>query len=268
MRPPGRVERRARADVAPVAPLSLAVDAHDRGVHDRRRDADRHGQVPKCRLPEPAVLAVRAEQVGEVVEGIGRAFQRLRLGDRHVAVAPGGEGDPCREGMAFGRHEGERLGVGVDDHDAGRQLHRGAGQGRDLEQGDLARRDPGQRGVEPLAFRPVLREMLFPGRDDGFRCDLDAFDADGERLLPQLAEALERAGDALAGDGVVLHAGHAGGRQAVDRSCPVRGVAVGGRGVRAGGCWFLGLDHRGSPWSSDPGRVRRWPPRRLPSRRP
>ncbi len=122
--------------------------------------------------------------------------------------------------MAFGGHERERLVVRVEDEDAGRQLDRGAGHGLDLEQRDLARLDARQRSVEPLALRPELGKVRLPRRDDGLRRRVHAVETDRERLLPQLAEALQRTGHALPGHGVVLRAGDPGGRQAIRPAWP------------------------------------------------
>ena len=88
-----------------------------------------------------------------------------------VAVAVGGERDPRRQPVALGRHERERLLVSVDDHDAGRHLDRRAGDGRDVEQGDLAGRDAGQRRVErePLGQNVGKRSFQWAMRPSGWR---------------------------------------------------------------------------------------------------
>ena len=122
-------------------------------------------EVAQGRLPELVVLAVAAEHVGELVERVGRPLERLGLGDDHVAVAPGREGDPRRQGMAFGGHERERLVVRVQDQDAGRQLDRGtraragsrAGRPRRARSRTAARRTAGPsartRGSAPSRSR-------------------------------------------------------------------------------------------------------------------
>ena len=83
-----------------------------------------------------------------------------------VLVAVGGEGDPCGQRVTLGRHERERLAVSVDHQHARRHLHGRSGDRRDLEQGDLARRDPGERRVEVRALGPEGREARLPVRDD------------------------------------------------------------------------------------------------------
>ena len=146
--------------------------------------------------------------------GCRRACRRARRAGRTAARAPatwatvtppsraGRERDPCRQGMALGRHERERLVVGVDDHDAGREPDRRPGDGRDLQQRDLARGDPGQRRVEPRPSGQNVGKCSFQIAMTASRL-MSAPSSRTERLLPHLAEALERAGDALPGDGIV-----------------------------------------------------------------
>ena len=152
--------------------------------------------------------------------------------------------------MALGGHERERLVIGIEDEDAGREPDRGAGHGLDLEQADLAGLDPRQRRVEPLPLRPELGEVRLPGRDDRLGRRVHAFEPDRERLLPQLAEPLERAGRPLPGDGVILGSVGAGARQAIDWLRPIRGIAV-GRGSDLRRRCGLRLRHRASSvlWS-------------------
>ena len=251
-----------------VAPLAVLVDADDLRLDDGLGDADvprqvRAGSPRQNRL----FMLVAAEHVGDLVERVRRPLECLRLGDRDVAVAIGGEGDPCRQGMAFGGHERERLVVRVEDHDAGRQRHRGARHRVDLQQGDLARarsRPAGRRTARPSA------------RTSGsasFQVAIDRLRASSRRrragrvnvFCHSWPKPWSGPDDALAADGVVLGAGHAGGRQAVDRLGPVRGIAIdGSRGVGRGG----GRSGRPSVVSVF-GRpvVRRSRPRRPPPRR-
>src|SRR6478752_9615203 len=67
-RPARGPERRAVADVAPVAPLPVSVDARHLDLDDRDGHADHHREVVQGRLPELVVLVVPAEPVGEIVE--------------------------------------------------------------------------------------------------------------------------------------------------------------------------------------------------------
>ena len=214
-------------------PLAILVDAHDLGVDGRLGHAHMAGEVLERLAPEPVVELVGAHHVGQFVERVGRPLERLGLGHGHLAVAVRGEGDPRGEGVAFGRHERERLIVRIQDHHPGAQLDRRSGHRRDVEQGDLARRDPGEWRVELGATRPERRELVLPRRDELLGRQVGPVETDAERLLPQLAEPLERPGDALAADRIDLCAGDAGRRQAVDRRGPVRGIAV-RRGVDGG----------------------------------
>src|SRR4051812_15476780 len=132
------VHGRAVAHVTGVLPLASPVDAHLGGLDDRVGCAERRREVRQRPLPERVVHAVRTEQVAELDERVARAFERLRLGNRLVAVAVRGERDPRRERVALRGHERERLAVGIDDHHAGRHLDGRPGDGRDLEKRDLA----------------------------------------------------------------------------------------------------------------------------------
>src|SRR6188472_2512751 len=85
---------RAVPDVAPVAPLAVAVDARHLDVDDRHRDADHDREVLERGLPELVVLTVAAELVGDLVERVGRPLERRRLGHDRVAVLPCRERDP------------------------------------------------------------------------------------------------------------------------------------------------------------------------------
>src|SRR3954468_16014204 len=77
-RPPRGAERRAVADVAPVTPLPVAVDARHLDLDDRCGHADADREFADGRLPEPVVLAVPTKLVGDLVERIRRSFERFR----------------------------------------------------------------------------------------------------------------------------------------------------------------------------------------------
>ena len=139
------------------------------------------------------------------------------------------------------------------------------GHRRDVEQRDLARGDarPAARRTVP-PFGQKVGKSLLPDRDDLLRASSSSPSRrTRERLLPQLAEPLERAGHALAGDGIDLGAVDAGGRQAIDRLSP----SWRRRGASAGRSRSL-VRHLGRSSSSGASRPRRPPPRRRGSRSP
>ena len=180
-----RRAQRAGAVIVPTAMLRAALwrtlpayrhwrrrSTHTRLRADQRRlDPEGPGEVLQRPLPEPVVGPVRAEHVRELDQRVARALQRLDLDDGVLVVAIRRERDPRRQRVALGRHERERLAVGVDDEDARGHLHRRARYRRHLEQRDLARGDPGQRRIERRALGPERREARLPVGDHRLRRD-------------------------------------------------------------------------------------------------
>ena len=128
----GRRPCAPRASGARCRRTSTAGAGPRRPSSSRRPAAPRPASAPGSRAsaPRTVVRAVRAEDVRELDERVARALERLGLGDGLVAVAVGGERDPCGQRVALRRHERERLVVSVDHHHAGRHLHRRAGHRR------------------------------------------------------------------------------------------------------------------------------------------
>src|SRR5262245_32799142 len=111
----GGTEAGVVANVADEAPLAATIDAAHLGTHLCVRGAEPGGNVPKRRLPHPRVEAVSAEYERGFEDRVARPLQRLRLNhDRTVSRSRGAERDPGGKRVAFGRHEGERVVVGVE----------------------------------------------------------------------------------------------------------------------------------------------------------
>ena len=118
----------------------------------------------------------------------------------------GREGDPRRQGMAFGGHERERLVVGVDDHDPGRQPDRRAGHRRDLEQ---ARPRPARcrTGARRTAAPSARTSRTVPSTWRSTACGRHVGAVERGRVkvfCHSWPKPWSGPGDALAGDGVVL----------------------------------------------------------------
>src|SRR4051795_4452246 len=71
-RPSRRPKRRAVADIAPMAPLPVAVDARRLHVDHWLAHADHEREAVQRRQPELVVLAISHELVGDLVERVGR----------------------------------------------------------------------------------------------------------------------------------------------------------------------------------------------------
>src|SRR5579862_8488257 len=189
--------RRVVPDVAGVTPLALRVYAGSGRVHLRIGYAEALPERGQRGRPELVFLGVAAHDHPGLVERVVRPHEHLSLDDGLVALFFRGEGDPAGEHVTLRGHQRERLVVGVQDEHTGRQLH-AAAEGQ-VQEGDVARVDAGQRAGEPVALRPELGEVLLPDRDRVGGLDL------GPRLhavglLPHLAEALHRAREAPASD--------------------------------------------------------------------
>ena len=173
------------------------LSMHRRSVVDDRLGArPRRREIAQRRSQNLSFWRFAAQHVRELVNG---SAGRSRAWAWATVTSPSRRAENvihADEGMALRGHERERFVVGVQDQDAGRQPDRRPGHRLDLEQGDLAGRDPGQRRVEPsgpsartrgtAAFQwamTVGRGVSTPSRRTR------------ERLLPQLAEPLERARD-------------------------------------------------------------------------
>ena len=185
----GRADRGALPDVAPARPLAPAVDADDLRLDDAIV-LEVRGELRQRPVPEDVFLAVPAERQPDLVDRVAGPHQDLRLRERLLARLLGAERDPAGEHVALRGHQRERALVGVEDHDAGRELHP-AGQ-RHAQQRDVAGRDSRQRPVEAVARRPELGKARLPRRDQLFRRDARRWQPHRVGLLPHLAEALDR----------------------------------------------------------------------------
>src|SRR6185503_4259263 len=98
--------------------------------------------------------------------------------------------------MTLRRHEGKRLVVGVDDHDARGEAH-SARRGQ-VEYGYFAGGNPGQRSIKTVPGRPVLGKVLLPGLDDLSRGHHRAAEADTVCFLPHWTKAPQRSSELTA----------------------------------------------------------------------
>src|SRR5215207_3379328 len=146
--------------------------------------------------PDLLLLGGAEQPKTELVDRVAGARQRLDLGYRSaVFIFVGAKRVPTCLREALGGHHREGLFVSVEHHHAG--VHRHALHGG-VDEHDFARRNTVQRRVESALRRVEARKLLLPDPHNLFRAYLGAAQTHFVGFLPELAETLQRTGDAVA----------------------------------------------------------------------
>ena len=128
------------------------------------------GVLPECVLLGVTSHEAQAKLIGRIVG----THEYLNAGYCATILFECAKGDRASEDMALRSHKGKTLVIGIEYHDTSRKWHACC---LNIEQGDLARFDTGQRAKEAITGRPELREVRFPYLNNFFGSERDPFQA-------------------------------------------------------------------------------------------